>query len=75
MLAAARFSRRDTTWRTAEIPLLQRPLTVLQRQLGERARSKISWAGRALIALPLELMPGARHARMRLVMTPGTILG
>ena len=47
---------------------------MLQRQLGERARPKISWADRALIALPLGLIPQARHARMKLVITPGTIL-
>jgi len=74
MLAAARVSRRDAAWRTAEILLLQHQLAVLQRQLGERARPKVSWADRALIALLLGLIPRARHARMRLIVTPGTIL-
>jgi len=74
LLAAARLSRRDAAWRTAEILLLQHQLTVLQRQLGERARPKVSWADRALIALLLGLIPRARHARMRLIVTPGTVL-
>jgi transposase len=74
MLAATRLSRRDATWRTAEILLLQHQLIVLQRQLGERARPRISWADRALIALLLGLIPRARHARMRLIVAPGTIL-
>ena len=65
MLAATRLSRRDATWRTAEILLLQHQLIVLQRQLGERARPRISWADRALIALLLGLIPRARHARVR----------
>lgn len=53
MFAAARVSRRDAAWRTAEILLLQHQLAVLQRQLGERARPQVSWADRALIALLL----------------------
>jgi transposase len=74
MLVATRLSRRDAAWRTAEILLLQHQLTVLQRQLGQRARPKVSWADRALIALLLGLIPRTRHARLRLIVTPGTIL-
>ncbi len=74
ILAATRVSRRDAAWRTAETLLLQHQPTVLQRQLGERARPRVSWADRALIALLLGLIPRARHARMRLIVTPGTIL-
>jgi putative transposase len=74
MLAATRLSRRDTAWRTAEILLLQHQPTVLQRHLGERSRPRISWADRALIALLLGLIPRARHARVRLIVAPGTIL-
>jgi hypothetical protein len=73
MFAAARVSRRDAAWRAAEILLLQHQLAVLQRQLGERARPKASWADRALIALLLGLIPRARHARMRLIVTAGTV--
>jgi transposase len=74
VIAAARLSRRDTAWRTAEILLLQHQLTVLQRQFGERARPTITWADRALIALLLGPIPRARHARTSLIVTPGTIL-
>ena len=74
ILAAAQVSRRDAAWHTAEILLLQHQLTVLQRQLGEHARPKVSWADRALVALLLGLIPRARHAQMRLIVTPGTIL-
>lgn len=74
VLAAVRVSRRDAVWRTAEILLLQHQVTVLRRQVGEHARPEVSWADRALIALLLGLIPRARHARMRLIVTPGTIL-
>lgn len=74
VLAATRISRRDAAWRTAEILLLRHQLTDLQRQVGERARSRVSWADRALIALLLGLIPRARQARMRMIVTPGTIL-
>jgi putative transposase len=74
VLAATRLSRRDLAWRTAEILLLQHQLTILQRQVGERTRPYVSWADRALIVLPLGLIPRARRARMRLIVTPGTIL-
>jgi putative transposase len=74
ILAAARVSRRDAAWRTAEILLLQHQLAVVQRQLGEHTRPKTSWADRALIALLLGLIPRAHHAQMRLIATPGTIL-
>ena len=74
ILTGARVSRRDAAWRTAEILLLHHQLTVLQRQLGERARPKTVWADRALIALLLGLIPRARHPQMRLIVTPGTTL-
>jgi len=38
------------------------------------ARPKVSWVDPALIALLLGLIPRTRHARMRLIVTPGTIL-
>ena len=47
---------------------------MLQRQLGERARPKTTWADRALIALLLGLIPRARHSRTKLIVSPGTIL-
>jgi putative transposase len=72
LFASARLSRRDMAWRTAEI--LLRQLAVVQRQLGERVRPRVSWADRALIALQLGVIPKARHRGLRLIVTPGTIL-
>jgi putative transposase len=74
LLAAPGLSRRDTTRKDAEILLLRHQLAVVQRQLGERVRPKLSWADRALIALLLGLIPKARHGRLRLIVTPGTAL-
>jgi hypothetical protein len=53
---------------------LRHQLSVVQRQLGEHVRPKVSWADRALIALLPGLIPKARHDRLRLIVTPGTIL-
>lgn len=74
LLDLARLSRRDTAWKDAEILLLRHQLAVVQRQLGERTRPKVSWADRALIVLLLGLIPRTRHDRLRLIATPGTIL-
>ncbi len=74
LLAVARLYRRDTAWKNAEILLLRHQLVVLQRQLGERARPKVSWADRALITLLLGLIPASRQHRLRLIVTPGTVL-
>jgi hypothetical protein len=74
LLVAARLPRRDVAWKNADILLLRHHLTVVQRQLGERVRPKVSWADRVLIALLLGLIPKTRHHRLRLIVTPGTIL-
>jgi Integrase core domain len=67
-------SRHDTAWKNAEILLLRHQLVVVQRQLGERARPKVSWADRALITLLPGLIPASRQHRLRLIVTPGTVL-
>src|SRR5664279_6552840 len=67
-----RLSRRDEAWKSAEILLLRHQVTVLQRQT--RARPKMTWADRALIAALLELIGRRRHASLRLIITPETIL-
>jgi len=74
LLAAARLSCRDAAWKNAEILLLRHQLALVQRQLGEHVRPKVSWADRALIAFLLGLIPKARHPGLRLIVTPGTIL-
>src|SRR5664279_418492 len=67
-----RLSRRDEAWKSAEILLLRHQLTILRRQTP--ARPKVTWADRALIAALLELIPRRRHASLRLIITPETVL-
>jgi transposase InsO family protein len=67
-----RLSRRDEAWKSAEILLLRHQLTVLQRQTP--ARPKMTSADRALIAALVELIPKRRHASLRLIITPETVL-
>ena len=67
-----RLSRRDEAWKSAEILLLRHQVTVLQRQT--RTRPKMTWADRALLAALLELIPTRRHASLRLIIAPQTVL-
>ena len=72
VFAWLRLSRRGQAWKSAEILLLRHQATVLQRQT--RARPKMTWADRALIAALLELIPRGRRAGLRLIITPETVL-
>lgn len=65
-------SRREESWKSAEILLLRHQVTVLQRQVG--ARPKLTWADRALFASLLEVIPRARRAGVRMIVTPETVL-
>ena len=67
-----RLSRREKTWKTAEILILRHQLTVLQRR--QPRRPKLNWADRALFAALLSVIPKARLHRLRLLVTPDTIL-
>jgi hypothetical protein len=67
-----RLSPRDEAWKSAEILLLPHQLTVLQRQTP--AHPKMTWADRALIAALVELIARRRHASLRLIITPQTVL-
>ena len=67
-----RLSRRDESWKSAEILLLRHQLTVLQRQVP--ARPKTTWADRALLAALVEVIPRRRRAGLRLMITPETVL-
>ena len=67
-----RLSRREEAWQTAEILLLRHQLAVLQRQ--QPRRPNLNWADRALIASLLTVIPKARRHRLRLLVTPDTIL-
>jgi len=65
-------SRREETWKTAEILLLRHQLTVLQRR--QPHRPALDWADRAWIATLLAVIPKARRHGLRLLVTPDTIL-
>jgi transposase InsO family protein len=67
-----RLSRREESWKSAEILLLRHQLAVMQRQVD--ARSKLTWADRALIAALLDVVPRSRRAGVRLIVTPDTVL-
>jgi len=70
-----RLWRRGDDHKTVEILLLRHQLAVLQRQLaGTGKRPRPDWADRAIIALLVSLVPKARRAGLRLIVTPDTIL-
>ena len=54
-----RLSRREETWRIAEILILRHQLAVLQRR--QPRRPKLNWADRALLATLLGAIPKARR--------------
>jgi len=67
-----RLSRREETWKTAEILILRHQLAVLQR--GQPRRPKLNRADRALLAALLSVIPNARRHGLRLLVTPDTIM-
>jgi putative transposase len=67
-----RLSQREETWKTAGILTLRHQLAVLQRQ--QPRHPNLNWAGRALIATLLGVMPKARRHGMWLLAAPDTIL-
>ena len=67
-----RLSRREDTWKTAEILILRHRLTVLQRR--RPCRPRLNWADRALLAALLAVIPKARRRGLRLPVTPETIV-
>src|SRR5450631_758035 len=72
LAAWLRLSRREETWKTAEILILRHQLTVLQRQ--QPRRPNLNWADRALLATLLSVIPEARRHGLRLLVAPDTIL-
>jgi putative transposase len=70
--SSLRLSRREETWKTAEIMILHHQLTVLQRR--QPRRPDLDWADRALLATLLAVIPKARRHGLRLLVTPDTIL-
>src|SRR5229473_2099159 len=72
LAAWLRLSRREETWKTAEILILRHQLAVLQRR--QPCRPKLNWADRALLAILLSVIPKARRQGLRLLVTPDTVL-
>jgi putative transposase len=72
LAAWLRLSRREETWKTAEILILRHQLAVLQRRRPRRLR--LNWADRALLAALLGVIPKARRHGLRLLVTPETIV-
>jgi putative transposase len=72
LAAWLRLSRRQETWKTAEILLLRHQLAVLQRR--QPRRPKLNWADRALLATLLSFIPTARRHGLQLLVTPDTIM-
>ena len=72
LAAWLRLSRRDETWKTAEILILRHQLAVLQRR--QPCRPNLNWADRALLATLFSLIPRARRRGLRLLVTPDTVL-
>ena len=52
LAAWLRLSRREETWKTAEILILRHQFAVLQRR--QPRRPKLNWADRALLATPAQ---------------------
>ena len=67
-----RLSRREETWKTAEILILRHQLAVLQRRQSRRPR--LNWADRALLTTLLGVIPKARRQGLQLLVTPDTIV-
>ena len=70
LAAWLRLSRREETWKTAEILILRHQLAVLQRR--QPRRPIVNWADRALLATLLGVIPRARRQGTRLLVTPDT---
>ena len=72
LAAWLRLSRREETWKAAEILILRHQLAVLQQ--GQPRHPNLTWADRALFATLLSVILKARRHGMRLLVTPDTIL-
>src|SRR5690349_3801749 len=67
-----RLTRREDAWKTAEILILRHQVAILQRH--QARRPKLTWADRALLATLFGVIPRARRQRLRLLVTPDTIM-
>lgn len=67
-----RLAARGGAWKDTELLLLRHQLRVLQRQQARKPR--LTRADRALIAALARVIPKARQAGLRLVVTPDTVM-
>ena len=75
VLASGRLSRRDAAAKNVEILMLRHQLAVAQRRTPPRElQRKLTWADRAWLSLLAGLLPHAHLARLRLIVTPGTLI-
>src|SRR5579859_15113 len=72
LISWLRLSRREETWKTAEILILRHQLIILQRR--QPPRPDLDWADRALLATLLAVIPKARRLGLRLLVMPDTIV-
>ena len=68
-----RLSRREESWKSAEILLLDHQLTVLGRQ--QPSRPNMAWADRAWFAVLLSVVPRPRRTGLKLFVRAETVLG
>ena len=75
LLAWGRLSRQDDAAKNAEILTLRHQLAVAQRRTTPRElQRKLTWADRAWLTLLAGLLPSTHLARLRLIVTPGTLI-
>jgi len=72
LISWLRLSRREETWKTAEILILRHQLIILQRR--QPPRPDLDWADRALLATLPAVIPKARRLGLRLLAMPDTIV-
>lgn len=75
LLAWARLSRRAEASKEVEILVLRHQLAVAQRRLPPRElQQRLTWSDRAWLALLVGVLPAGGLSRLRLIVTPGTVL-
>jgi transposase len=75
LLGWLRLSHRDARAKDVEILILRHQLAVAQRQTPVRELQRnLTWADRAMLVLLAGLIPKQQVERLRLIVTPGTLL-
>ncbi|MEV0056526.1 integrase [Saccharopolyspora shandongensis] len=73
IFAWARLAVQDSTAKNIEMLILRHELAVAQRRDPLLAR-KLTWADRAWLALLARLLPSGQLPKIRLIVTPSTLL-